>query len=292
MAVFTQSAGEQIFTAPVKGLYRIDAYGEQGGRTGRYGVGYGAHGYNATGYYELGQPGKGGKVTGYVILKKGESVILQVAKNLISTEYVWTNVNADGKYYAATACRGGRRVVAMVNGNTLLIAPGGGGTGGSGGEMVVNWLNGGAGGMTGGNGQSVSEINPASGAAQTFAGTDGGAGYKDWGTNTFEYAPAAEGYYNGGRGAVLKSSVSYRNRFFSCGGGASAYVSPMATVTLEGQTYSAECVTGGNGQAYAWAEIKLLKEIKSNIKSGDKDVKIMIGGKTVTSVKLGNQNIY
>lgn len=78
--IFRRSAEDQIYTAPTGGLYRIDAYGERGGNTGGQGVGLGATGYNGTGWYNLGKPGNGGKVTGYAILKKGETITLRVAK--------------------------------------------------------------------------------------------------------------------------------------------------------------------------------------------------------------------
>lgn len=301
--VYSQSTEDQIFAAPIGGLYKIDAYGERGGNTGKQGVGRGAHGYNGTGYYNLGIPGNGGKVTGYVILKKGEVIILQVAKNPVDAEYIWTNKSDNGKYYAATACRGGRRVVVSVNGNTLLIAPGGGGA--AAGYRIDSTypFHGGAGGIVGGDsynmGGGAGEIiytdgvitSNAKGATQTARGKNLGEG-KSWGNWYIQLVKAAEGYYPGGcAGTGRSDTYTDAHRYAGSGGGASAYIAPEATIVLGNQTYAASSVTGGNSQEYAWAEVTLVQEIKSNIKAGERDVKIVAGNKEIIAAMLGKLNI-
>lgn len=215
---FDYTGNVQAFTAPIKGTYKIEAWGASGGDVTISDTTY--------------QGGLGGYTSGTINLEKNQKLYIYVGGSTSSFEGGYNGGAAggsgtDGKYTGG----GGATDIRIVNGNwndfnslksRIMVAAGGAGTGYYGGKIA----GGAGGGLAGYNGQiqSYDESyihNAASGGTQI----SGGAGIS---RSQFGYSVknpiqnygtgGGSGYYGGGSGHATDNNVD-------SGAGGSSFIS-------------------------------------------------------------------
>lgn len=251
---FAYVGGVQRFTAPVNGVYKLEAVGARGGTCANYGSG---------------TDGFGGYGKGFVKLKKGETIYVCVGgKGGNGGGGYKDDTRAAGGYngggnggihrewfddggwhYGKGAGGGGATHFAKVTGtlqsigsaeNVLLVAGGGGGeVMGSSNNYTIG-RGGGASGTAGGNSDGGTQTS-----GYAFGkGQDGMYKYDGW---------SQQG--NGGAGGGLYGG--YANQYTEIpfgGAGGSGYIGGVPAITHKGKTYSPDWITGyseANGNGYA-----------------------------------------
>lgn len=226
------NSGEQIYTIPSTGIYKLEVWGAQGGQYSTYTPGYGAY---SVGYANL------TKGTILYIVNGGSGITAAASATFTAGGY---NGGGQANYGAGTG--GGATHIATANGllstlssqtgNILIVAGGGGGTGvyntnetgGSGGGISgvtgghnsSSFPGGGTGGTqtSGGTPGASGGVGGASGGVGAVAGTAGafGAGGKGGYETTYtQGAGAGGGGYYGGAGGSARNGG---------GGGGSGYI--------------------------------------------------------------------
>ena len=214
----------QEFTAPCKGLYKIELWGAQGGNTTYSGF--------------AGTGGKGAYTTGDIILEENKNLFLYVGSkgsdgiNSRATTLIAGGYNgggSNGSKDAASAAGGGATDIRLISGawnstdslrSRIMVAGAGGGSGiknvgAPGGAGAATTL---TGKLYGYNGTQTSGGAKGTGATHDSNGTSGGFGY---GGNGGYYLTGAggSGYYGGGGGNHVTPSSS------GGGGGGSSFIS-------------------------------------------------------------------
>ena len=228
--------GEQTFTAPVTGYYKLEVWGGQGGNVSTTDFG-----------------GYGGYSTGVVYLEKGKTIYINVGgagSVTTSPSALAGGYNGGGNAFGAennkkVGSGGGATHIATVSGllstlstnqQAILIVAGAGGGGGyedtsmhgaggsAGGFLAVSGTGGSAGSLyKAGSGQSSGAFGK--GGSSTNDGTGGGAGY-----------------YGGGGGLYYKS-----------GGGGSSYIGNtllLSTTSLRKTMYCYNCQSNNSFREY------------------------------------------
>ena len=229
---FDYTGGEQTFSVPIKGTYKIELWGAQGGTTKVY----------------VAQGGKGAYVSGNVDLKKEDEIFIYVGGEGSSTssgvsEYIKGGYNGGGSTGGQACCQrsygtgGGATDIRIVKGewnnidslkSRIMVAAGGGGAfgGDNGGAIYTNGGYGGA--LTGGDGtqNSNNQYCYGMGASQTSGGrittnctfsssfggvVTGGFGYG--GIGNISATGGGSGYYGGSSSGHIASA-----------GGGSSYI--------------------------------------------------------------------
>jgi hypothetical protein len=244
---FSYTGGEQSFTAPAAGNYRLQVWGGQGGGTGAN--------YWGTGGY-------GGYSTGTISLTLGQTIYVYVGQQgFQSTRTTAYNGGGYGNYHidASNGFTGGgathiSKVQGLLstlsgqvaNGDLLIAAGGGGGAGGSTGNVGFDFYaaNGGAGGGTSGSagvsagsrvagGGGTASLGGTSVSPAVAAGFGVGACADQSEGDEIQGGGGGGGYYGGGAGSHNGGG----------GGGGSAYTGGV----LNGSTQAG--IQTGNGSA-------------------------------------------
>ena len=215
------NSGEQIYTIPSTGIYKLEVWGAQGGQYSTYTPGYGAY---SVGYANL------IKDTKLYIVNGGSGILASANATFTNGGY---NGGGQANYGAGTG--GGATHIAKVSGllstlssqtgNILIVAGGGGGTGvynaneigGSGGGIIgvtgghnsSSWAGGGGGGTQTGGGSL------GSGNVQGTVGTFGSGGKGGYESEFTQGAGGGGGGYYGGAGGSARNGG---------GGGGSGYI--------------------------------------------------------------------
>ena len=215
------NSGEQIYTIPSTGIYKLEVWGAQGGQYSTYTPGYGAY---SVGYANL------TKDTKLYIVNGGSGILASANATFTNGGY---NGGGQANYGAGTG--GGATHIAKVSGllstlssqtsNILIVAGGGGGTGvynanevgGSGGGITgvsgghnsSSWAGGGGGGTQTGGGSL------GSGNVQGTVGTFGSGGKGGYESEFTQGAGGGGGGYYGGAGGSARNGG---------GGGGSGYI--------------------------------------------------------------------
>ena len=215
------NSGEQIYTIPSTGIYKLEVWGAQGGQYSTYTPGYGAY---SVGYANL------IKDTKLYIVNGGSGILASANATFTNGGY---NGGGQANYGAGTG--GGATHIAKVSGllstlssqtgNILIVAGGGGGTGvynaneigGSGGGITgvtgghnsSSWAGGGGGGTQTGGGSL------GSGNVQGTVGTFGSGGKGGYESEFTQGAGGGGGGYYGGAGGSARNGG---------GGGGSGYI--------------------------------------------------------------------
>ena len=164
------NSGEQVYTVPSTGIYKLEVWGAQGGQYSTYTPGYGAY---SVGYANL------TKDTKLYIVNGGSGILASANATFTNGGY---NGGGQANYGAGTG--GGATHIATANGllstlssqtgNILIVAGGGGGTG----VYNANETGGSGGGISGVTGGHNSSSFPGggTGGTQTSGGTPGASG--------------------------------------------------------------------------------------------------------------------
>ena len=217
---FDYTADVQSFTAPIKGTYKIEAWGASGGDVTINDVTY--------------QGGLGGYTSGTINLEKNQKLYIYVGGSPSNYEGGYNGgakggSETDGKYTGG----GGATDIRIVDGNwndfnslksRIMVAAGGGGTG----KYLDSPLIGGAsGGLIGYSGNIISGDNHIHEVATGGSQTSYGVGSNFLCNSKFGYAVDAcdsygtgggSGYYGGGSGISTPDNVS-------SGAGGSSFIS-------------------------------------------------------------------
>ena len=259
---YAYTGGMQSFTAPQKGIYKLEAWGAQGGAGSSEGNG---------------TPGKGGYSYGHVLLEKGAVLYICCGQAGATTSATMYNGGGGGKsqyfdftpHYKPTTTGGsggGATHIATRSGTLaelgstsglLIVAGGGGGAAGGGGLGTSYGIGGSGGGESGGAGVGFASWT-SSGGTQTsgYAFGQGQTATSRWGDwdGTQSYESNAAGGGGGGLYGGIAQNVSGEHRdSASCGGGGgSGYIGGVPTLTYFGSTYANGMQSGqrsGNGYA-------------------------------------------
>lgn len=267
---FNYTGGEQTFTVPINGIYKLETWGAQGGKYSNY------------------TPGYGGFSSGTTNLKKSELIYINVggAGSLSAGGY---NGGGNSSYNAGGG--GGATHIALKSGllstlenykDEILIISGGGGGSGS----FNGYAGGAAGGYVGSNGkgsstgkggtQNVGGASPNYSGSTATAGGKGlfGAGGVGGSESQFSAASGAggAGYYGGSGGgardggggggssyignSLLTEKVMY---CYNCQESAEKSTKTIST-TCVSSTLKSNCAKSGNG----YARITLIIGINSS----------------------------
>lgn len=283
---FSYTGGMQSFTAPQKGVYKLEVWGAAGGYDSTSSSSAaGAHGY-------------GGYSCGYRMMEKGETIYICCGQagqyNKSGTTY---NGGGQGahiyKYYGGQG--GGATHMATMSGTLSAI--------GSGNSSKVLLVAGGAGGGStywnvygeyGGNGGGSSGgKHPDSGAA---AGTQtSGAAFGQGGNGSGTYYDEDLDFYfmsGGGGGGWYGGHGS--GAWQHSGSGGSGYVGGVPSFTYSGTTYSPSTTTGSssaNTNGYAKVTFAKKGELPV-IFNGTKLQKIIFNGTEITSLIYNGTKLF
>ena len=242
---YSTGDGIQIWTVPADGTYKIEVFGGSGGNPGNY----------------WGEPGKGAKVEGKIILTRGSKLYISIGHegyqsgsftafggggkgdklNSLSSQAMGDGVTGGGMSFVA------RTASAFDdednNADILFVAGGGGGPAGTN-NVIYDYFaaDGGDGGyLTGGDGSdSWNSDRPGGKGGTQNKGGDGGesstypnhtpGAHGEWATggnssnttnNSIQGGGGGGGYYGGGGGGDLGGG----------GGGGSSFISSSLTIT-------------------------------------------------------------
>ena len=290
---FAFTGAMQSFTAPQKGIYKLEVWGAQGGNGG----------------------GLGGYSYGHVLLEK--DAVLYVCCGQAGAISTATTYNGGGggrsKYFSFTdhykptrtgGSGGGATHIATRSGTLaelgstsgLLIAAGGGGGAAAGDGLGSSYGTGGTGGgESGGAGVGFASWT-SSGGAQTsgYAFGQGQTAVSAWGDWDETYASNAAGGGGGGLYGGCAQTVTGNHRdAASCGGGGgSGYTGGVPDLTHSGTTYAHGMLSGQrSGSGYA---------VITFVKKGELPVvfdgaalqKILFGGAEVGSLVVNGTKVF
>lgn len=229
------TGGVQSFTAPVSGIYKLEAWGAQGGSGNRGG-------------------GSGGYAYGHKELRKGQTIYICVgAKGADDDGGPSYNGGGDGDDagYSADGSGGGCTSITTVNRGVLsnfssyrseVLIVGAGGGGGARYSSKKKEAGGNGGGLTGEKGEGAASPGTQTGGGGSFG--RGGNGYAGGG-GSGGAGGGGGGWYGGGGGS------SHEGRGKS-GAGGSSYYGGCPVISYKGVSYGQGTVTGGrtgNGMA-------------------------------------------
>ncbi|MBR5663004.1 MAG: prepilin-type N-terminal cleavage/methylation domain-containing protein [Bacilli bacterium] len=254
----------QLFTAPVKGKYKIELWGAKGGNN-PIGVGNGAY------------------TSGEIVLQKNQKVYLYIGSKGGATresvsEYIAGGYNGGGYTNGQSCCGrtygsgGGATDIRIfssqpseedlvvdsengLNSRVMVAAGGGGGFNGSGGGY--------AGGLKGQNAQSNNGYGPGGGATQTAGGVNtrnsianGSFGKGGSGGNSGLSTGGGGGYYGGAGSEHIDAAgggSSYISGYSGCASHSSGivFLNPEMKAGNESMpSYTNEAMTGNEGNGY------------------------------------------
>lgn len=277
------NSGEQIYTIPSTGIYKLEVWGAQGGQYSTYTPGYGAY---SVGYANL------IKDTKLYIVNGGSGILASANATFTNGGY---NGGGQANYGAGTG--GGATHIAKVSGllstlssqtgNILIVAGGGGGTGvynaneigGSGGGITgvtgghnsSSWAGGGGGGTQTGGGSL------GSGNVQGTVGTFGSGGKGGYESEFTQGAGGGGGGYYGGAGGSARNGG---------GGGGSGYIGNSLLTNKYMYCYNCTTSNDVNTKTYTTSNVSGTPTA-DYAKSGSGAARITF---TATSIKLTYNN--
>ena len=269
---FDYTGGEQTFTAPISGTYRLETWGAQGGNNIKYGC------YGGVGSYSKGN----------AFLKKSEILFINVGGNGLGNSL---HENLNGGYngggsatvttdtHEITATGGGATHIANKSGllsslennkNNILIVSGGGG-GGAGNSEIMCSNGGSGGGYVGQNGDTYTEYDTYKSVGYGGTQYEGGnyiataATYPIFSTKgkfgqggSSVYGGGGSGFYGGGSSissngggsgyignSLLTNKVMY---CYNCEESSEENIKTISTTCSE-KTPTSYCAKKGNGYA-------------------------------------------
>lgn len=249
---FSYTGNMQSYTIPMKGIYKLEVWGAQGGGSDGNGSAK-----NQDGYLD---GGKGGYSYGYAILNKGDILYICVggeggsSYSRSESAYAGGGYNGGGYCYGGDGCMnaagGGATSIASVSGTIsqigasnlskiYLIAGGGGGA--SNGDGSLYRVNGGYGGglVAGANHGSIVLASQTTGYA-------------------FGVGMSASGSSGSGCGGGLYGGSTLRK---ASGGGGSGYIGGVPEFTYNGNTYSPNSLAN-NRYGSGFAKITLAEKME------------------------------
>ena len=284
------NSGEQIYTIPSTGIYKLEVWGAQGGQYSTYTPGYGAY---SVGYANL------TKDTKLYIVNGGSGILASANATFTNGGY---NGGGQANYGAGTG--GGATHIAKVSGllstlssqtgNILIVAGGGGGTGvynaneigGSGGGITgvtgghnsSTWAGGGGGGtQTGGGSLGSGGGSLGSGNVQGTVGTFGSGGNGGYESEFAQGAGGGGGGYYGGAGGSARNGG---------GGGGSGYIGN--SLLTDKYMYCYNCTTSNDVNTKTYTTTNVSGTPTADYaKSGSGAARITF---TATSIKLTYNN--
>ena len=277
------NSGEQIYTIPSTGIYKLEVWGAQGGQYSTYTPGYGAY---SVGYANL------IKDTKLYIVNGGSGILASANATFTNGGY---NGGGQANYGAGTG--GGATHIAKVSGllstlssqtgNILIVAGGGGGTGvynanevgGSGGGITgvsgghnsSSWAGGGGGGTQAGGGSL------GSGNVQGTVGTFGSGGKGGYESEFAQGSGGGGGGYYGGAGGSARNGG---------GGGGSGYIGNSLLTNKYMYCYNCTTSNDVNTKTYTTTNVSATPTA-DYAKSGSGAARITF---TATSIKLTYNN--
>ena len=244
---FDYTGGEQTFTAPCDGYYKLEVWGAQGG-----------YGYYSPGGYKYGK--YGGYSSGVILSSKSDKIFIYVGQKgqQYSGGY---NGGGTGSYSRASEYSGGgggathiAKVSGLLktlsshasNGNILIVAGGaGGGSTCAGEETIIGYYSGTGGGYIGG----VNYLSTATGGTQSSGGTFsdgfGSNGSFGQGGNGYIRGSGCESSGGGGGGYYGGASNNYS------GSGGSGYIGSSNLISGGGITKHMTCYSCTTSSATA-----------------------------------------
>ena len=255
---YAYTGGMQSFTAPQKGIYKLEVYGAQGGG-GSGGLGGYSYGHvllekGAVLYICCGQEGvEASTATTYNGGGGGKSQYFDLTPN-----YKPTRTGSSGGGATHIATRSGT-LAALGSTSGLLIAAGGGGGAAAGDGLTSGGFGSGGtgGGTSGGSGIGSSGWTTAGGTQTSgYAFGQGATGINAWADydGNANYACNAAGGGGGGLygGTVSPSVNNHEPSSKSGGGGGSGYIGGVPSLTYFGTTYGSGTSNGKrSGGGYA-----------------------------------------
>lgn len=231
---YDYTGGIQTFTAPFKGVYKLEVWGAQGGMCGRSSDACGGYGGYSVGYLELNTNQK-------LYIAVGGAGSKGKSQSTVNGGYNGGGTGWYGNYgggggggctHISTTNRGVLKNYNSYKSEVLIVAGGGGG----GNEYPGIISKGGAGGGTSGSG-----TDRATGGSQSSAGTNGGFGYGGGGSGSKDgtgeqSAGGGGGWYGGGCG-----------HDHTGGGGGSGYIDGVSDITVKGTSYVKSTSNGKRG---------------------------------------------
>lgn len=250
---YAYTGGMQSFTAPQKGIYKLEVWGAQGGNGG--GLGGYSYGHvllekDAVLYVCCGQAGATTSATMYNGGGGGMSKYFDFTPN-----YKPTTTGGSGGGATHIATRSGTLAELGSTSGLLIVAGGGGGAAGGNGLGNSYGIGGTGGGESGGAGVGFASWT-SSGGTQTsgYAFGQGQTAITAWGDwdNTYE-SNAAGGGGGGLYGGSAQTVTGNHRDSASCGGGGgSGYIGGVPTLTYFGATYANGMLSGQrSGSGYA-----------------------------------------
>ena len=290
---YAYTGGMQSFTAPQKGIYKLEVWGAQGGNGG----------------------GLGGYSYGHVLLEKDSVLYVCCGQAGATTSATMYNGGGGGmsKYFDFTphykptttgGSGGGATHIATRSGtlaelgNTsglLIVAGGGGGAAGGNGLGSSYGIGGTGGGESGGAGVGFASWT-SSGGTQTsgYAFGQGQTAITAWGDwdNTYE-SNAAGGGGGGLYGGSAQTVTGNHRDSASCGGGGgSGYIGGVPAFTYSGTSYGNGMANGQrSGSGYAVITFVKKGELPV-IFNGTKLQKIIFNGTEITSLIYNGTKLF
>lgn len=241
--IFQYTGGIQQFVVPMGGIYQLDVWGAKGG--GSSGIG----------------GGEGGHSSGYVKLKKGETLFIVCGGCPGDSKSAGFNGGGTGNALVDYSMGGGGAThIAKANGTLaqigyatfvshgLIVAGGGGGA------RDYYGYQGGKGGGASGTSSPIASQSGGQGGGQ------GGGGYVG---GSFGQGGNAKDYGSAGGGGFFGGGASYD----SGGGGGSGWIGGVPQIVFKGVTYTPLTQVGvnsGNGYAKITLVEKVFPEIDFN----------------------------
>ena len=297
---YDYTGGMQSFTAPQKGIYKLEVWGAQGGAGSREGNG---------------TPGLGGYSYGHVLLEKGAVLYICCGQAGATTSATMYNGGGGGKsqyfdftdHYKPTTTGGsggGATHIATRSGTLaelgstdglLIVAGGGGGAAGGGGLGSSYGIGGSGGGESGGAGVGFASWT-SSGGTQTsgYAFGQGQTAITWWGDwdNTYESNTAGGGGGGLYGGYAADVNGNHRDSASRGGGGGSGYIGGVPTLTYFGATY-ASGMSNGQRSGSGYAVITFVKKGELPIIfNGTTLQKIIFNGKEITSLIFNGTKLF
>lgn len=293
---FAYTGGMQSFTAPQKGIYKLEVWGAQGGNNG--GLGGYSYGHvllekGAVLYVCCGQAGESSTATTYNGGGGGRSKYFGFTEHYRPTR---TGGSGGGATHIAT--RSGT-LAALGSTSGLLIAAGGGGGMAAGDGLSSGGVgSGGTGGGTSGGSGIGSESWTTAGGTQSSGyafgqGQTAVCAWGDWDGNA-NYACNVAGGGGGGLygGCTQTTSGEHRPSAQCGGGGGSGYIGGVPTLTHLGTTY-AHGMANGQRSGSGYAVITFVKKGELPVVfNGVALQKLLFGGVEVGSLVVNGTKVF
>ena len=264
---FDYTGGEQTFTVPISGTYKLETWGAQGGSVHEYAGGYGGY---SSGYINLSKDdilnivvgGAGNNAT-----EAGEDVIGGYnGGGSVSANSEWNHINASGGGATHIALKSGLLASLENSKDSILIVSGGGGGAKDqpNHEDVARWGIGGSGGGFKGAGPfiyvnleltqmndilSTQDSGSAFGKAASSYGNSAGGGGFYGGYGGTDYIGVNTGAGSGGSGYIGNSLLKEKAMYcYSCEESSEENTKTVSTTCNE-ETPTENCAKKGNGYA-------------------------------------------